>query len=91
MSQRKEPAIKNERLDQLLAGGQSDLLDSFKKALTERALNAYAALKLNKLSDWTPNQFGQLIPTGQLPLIWPGLMNDSSLGIDYQKVVPSEI
>ena len=47
MSRRKEPAISNELLDQLLAGGaasaafeQGGLLDSLKKALTERALNA---------------------------------------------------
>jgi putative transposase len=37
MSRRKEPVIPNDLLDQLLAGG---LLDSLKKALTERALNA---------------------------------------------------
>ncbi len=47
MSRRREPAIPNELLDQLLAGGaasaafeQGGLLDSLKKALTERALNA---------------------------------------------------
>src|SRR5690606_3056149 len=47
MSRRKEPAIPNDLLDQLLAGGaasaafeQGGLLDSLKKALTERALNA---------------------------------------------------
>ncbi len=47
MPRRKEPAIPNELLDQLLAGGdasaafdQGGLLDSLKKALTERALNA---------------------------------------------------
>jgi len=47
MSRRKEPAISNELLDQLLAGGaasaafdQEGLLDSLKNALTERALNA---------------------------------------------------
>ncbi|HEX7852542.1 MAG TPA: hypothetical protein VF503_02500 [Sphingobium sp.] len=47
MSRRKEPVIPNELLDQLLAGGaasaafdQGGLLDSLKKALTERALNA---------------------------------------------------
>jgi len=47
MSRRKEPAIPNELLDQLLAGGaasaafeQGGLLDTLKKALTERALNA---------------------------------------------------
>jgi site-specific DNA recombinase len=47
MSRRKEPAIPNELLDQLLAGGaasaafeQGGLLDSLKKSLTERALNA---------------------------------------------------
>jgi putative transposase len=47
MSRRKEPAIPNELLDQLLAGGaaseafeQGGVLDSLKKALTERALNA---------------------------------------------------
>lgn len=47
MSRRKEPAIPHELLDQLLAGGaasaafeQGGLLDSLKKALTERALNA---------------------------------------------------
>lgn len=47
MSRRKEPAIANELLDQLLAGGdagaafeQGGLLDSLKKALIERALNA---------------------------------------------------
>lgn len=47
MSRRKEPAIPNELLDQLLAGGaasaafeQGGLLDSLKKALTECALNA---------------------------------------------------
>ncbi|AJP73729.1 hypothetical protein TS85_20885 [Sphingomonas hengshuiensis] len=47
MSRRKEPSIPNELLDQLLAGGsasaafdQGGLLDSLKKALTERALNA---------------------------------------------------
>jgi putative transposase len=47
MSRRKEPVIANELLDQLLAGGAAGsafdaggLLDSLKKALTERALNA---------------------------------------------------
>jgi putative transposase len=47
MSRRKEPSIPSELLDQLLAGGaasaaleQGGLLDSLKKALTERALNA---------------------------------------------------
>src|ERR1700709_2700653 len=47
MPRRKEPSIPNELLDQLLAGGaasaafeQGGLLDSLKKALTERALNA---------------------------------------------------
>jgi len=47
MSQRKEPAIPNELLDQLLAGGaasaafvQGGFLDSLKKAMAERALNA---------------------------------------------------
>ena len=47
MSRRKEPAIPNDLLDQLLAGGdagaalaQGGLLDAPKKALTERALNA---------------------------------------------------
>jgi hypothetical protein len=47
MSRRKEPAIRNELLDQLLAGSdagsalaQGGLLDALKKALTERALNA---------------------------------------------------
>ena len=44
MSRRKEPAIPNDLLDQLLAGGaanaafeQRGLLDSLRKALTERA------------------------------------------------------
>ena len=47
MPRRKEPTIPNALLDQLLAGGdasaafdQGELLDSLKKALTERALNA---------------------------------------------------
>jgi len=47
MSRRKEPAIPNELLDPLLPGEaasaafkQGGLLDSLKKALTERALNA---------------------------------------------------
>jgi putative transposase len=47
MSRRKEPAIPNDLLDQLLAGAdagtalaQGGLLDALKKALTERALNA---------------------------------------------------
>jgi putative transposase len=47
MSRRKEPAIPNELLDQLLAGSdagaalaQGGLLDALKKALAERALNA---------------------------------------------------
>lgn len=47
MSRRREPAIPHELLDQLLGGGaasaafeQGGLLDSLKKALTERALNA---------------------------------------------------
>ena len=47
MSRRKEPTIPNELLDQLLAGGaasavfdQGGLLDTLKKAFTERALNA---------------------------------------------------
>lgn len=47
MSRRKEPAIPNGLLDQLLGGGAASaaferggLLDSLKKALTERALNA---------------------------------------------------
>ena len=47
MSRRKEPTIPDALLDQLLAGGDADaafnqggLLDSLKKALTERALNA---------------------------------------------------
>ena len=47
MSRRREPAIPNEIFDQLLAGGaasaafeQGGLLDSLKKALTERVWNA---------------------------------------------------
>ncbi|MEP9835492.1 IS256 family transposase, partial [Staphylococcus aureus] len=47
MSRRKEPTIPNELLDQLLAGGaasaafeQGGLLDSLKKALTERVVHA---------------------------------------------------
>ncbi|ABE63568.1 transposase, mutator type [Nitrobacter hamburgensis X14] len=47
MTRRKDSAIPNDLLDQLLAGGaasaafeQGGLLDSLKKALTERALNA---------------------------------------------------
>ena len=47
MSRRKEPAIPNDLLDQLLAGSsvssafyRGGLLDTLKKALTERALNA---------------------------------------------------
>jgi hypothetical protein len=47
MSRRKEPEIPPDLLDQLLAGGdaaaalqQGGLLDSLKKALAERALNA---------------------------------------------------
>jgi putative transposase len=47
MSRRKDPVIPNELLDQLLAGGDAravfdagGLLDSLKKAFTERALNA---------------------------------------------------
>ncbi|BAK67570.1 putative transposase [Sphingobium sp. SYK-6] len=47
MSRRKEPAIPNELLDQLLASGaasaafeQRGLLDFLQKVLTERALNA---------------------------------------------------
>jgi putative transposase len=47
MSRRKEPVIANELLDQFLAGGEAGsafdhggLLDSLKKALAERALNA---------------------------------------------------
>ncbi len=47
MSRRKEPAIPNELLDQLLAGGgagaalaQGGLLDALKKALAERVSNA---------------------------------------------------
>ncbi len=47
MSRRKEPTIPKDLLDQLLAGGaasaafrQGGLLDSLKRALTERALNA---------------------------------------------------
>lgn len=47
MSRRKETTIPNELLDQLLAGSaasaafeQGGLLDSLRKALTERALNA---------------------------------------------------
>ena len=47
MSRRKEPVIPADLLDQLLAGGdaaaalqQGGLLDSLKKALAERALNA---------------------------------------------------
>jgi len=47
MSRRKEPAIPNDLLDQLLTGSsvssafdRGGLLDTLKKALTERALNA---------------------------------------------------
>jgi len=47
MSRRKEPVIPSDLLDQLLAGGdaaaalqQGGLLDSLKKALAERVLNA---------------------------------------------------
>ena len=44
MSRRKEPAIPNDLLDQLRAGGDAGaalgLLDALKKALTDRALNA---------------------------------------------------
>ncbi len=53
MSRRKEPAIPANILDQLLAGtdaatalDQGGLLDSLKKALAERALNAEMDLDL---------------------------------------------
>ena len=66
MSRRKEPTIPNELLDQLLAGGAASaafehggLLDSLKKALTERPLNAekntmspYSICKCRKWMVW---------------------------------------
>ncbi|MEG3145679.1 hypothetical protein U1839_13540 [Sphingomonas sp. RT2P30] len=71
MSRRKEPAIPNELLDQLLAGGaasaafeQGGLLDSLKKALTERALNAEMDCRLRILSRALP-------PKWLFCQIWP--------------------
>jgi putative transposase len=68
MSRRKEPTIPNELLDQLLAGGaasavfdQGGLLDSLKKALTERALNAEMDhhLRHEDQTDNTRNGYGR--------------------------------
>ena len=57
MSRGKEPAIPNELLDQLLAGGaasaafdQGGLLDALKKALTERATRPAPAPATNDQS-----------------------------------------
>ena len=83
MSRRKEPSIPNELLDQLLAGGaastafeQGGLLDSLKKALTERALNAEMDHHLagDNGAGNTRNGYGRktvLTGTGQLAIDVP--------------------
>lgn len=65
MSRRKEPAIPNELLDQLLAGGdaaaalnQGGLLDSLKKAFAERALNAEMDHHLDQESEGNNSRNG---------------------------------
>lgn len=83
MTRRKEPAIPNDLLDQLLAGGaasaafeQGGLLDSLKKALTERALNAEMDHHLASGEDAgnTRNGYGRKtvkIETGKLEIDVP--------------------
>ena len=83
MSRRKEPAIPNELLDQLLAGSaasaafeQGGLLDSLKKALTERALNAEMDHHLghDDQAGNTRNGYGRktvMTETGKLPIDVP--------------------
>ena len=83
MSRRKEPAIPNDLLDQLLAGGAAreafdpgGLLDSLKKALTERALNAEMDQHLsgNTRNGNTRNGYGRktvMTDTGKLAIDVP--------------------
>ena len=83
MSRRKEPAIPNELLDQLLAGGaasaafeQGGLLDSLKKALTERALNAETVHRLTSDEEAgnTRNGYGRksvITDAGKLEIMFP--------------------
>lgn len=81
MPRRREPAVPNELLEQLLAGGdasaafdQGGLLDSLKKALTERALNAEMVDHLagEDGTDNTGNGYGRKIvitDTGKLAIM----------------------
>lgn len=83
MSRRKEATIPNERLDQLLVGGaaseafeQGGLLDSLKRALTQRALNAEMDYHLAGDEDAgnTRNGYGRktvLTDSGQLSIDVP--------------------
>jgi len=83
MSRRREPAIPTELLDQLLAGTaasaafeQGGLLDSLKKALTERALNAEMDHHLagDDGAGNTRNGYGRktvMTETGKLPIDVP--------------------
>src|SRR3990167_3709866 len=75
MSRRKEPVIPNALLDQLLAGGaasaafeQGGLLDSLKKALTERALNA----EMDHHLDASKNPWRSAPLSDSLPLAMSG-------------------
>ena len=83
MSRRKEPAIPNDLLDQLLPGSsvssafdRGGLLDTLKKALTERALNA--EMNHHLAGDWsagnTRNGYGRkavVTDTGKLVIDVP--------------------
>ena len=81
MSRRKEPSIPNELLDQLLAGGaasavfdQGGLLDTLKKAFTERALNAEMDHHLGHedQTDNNRNGYGRKTVTATSPSSRPG-------------------
>ncbi|KRB22098.1 hypothetical protein ASD99_07825 [Mesorhizobium sp. Root695] len=95
MTRRKEPAIPNDLLDQLLAGGaasaafeQGGLLDSLKKALTERALNAEMDRHLASGEDAgnTRNGYGRKTVTTETGKLEIDVPRDCQASFDAQLI-----
>ena len=95
MSRRKEPAIPNELLDQLLAGGaasaafeQGGLLDSLKKALTERALKGLSeTVPKNEVLTAFPRTAKALVASPECPL-WLETDIRCSTGLKGRQTLP---
>ena len=98
MTRRKDPAIPNDLLDQLLAGGaasaafeQGGLLDSLKKALTERALNAEMDHHLASGEDVgnTRNGYGRKTVTTETGKLEIDIPRDRQASFDPQLIANS--